>query len=226
MTFLQLVQRLSSESGAAGSGPTAVVGQTGEAGRFVNWIADAYREIQDSREDWDFLRGSFTFNTVASTQGYAKSTVTNLSEWRVTKSGDIRAYLASAGVSDEQYLTYVKWNQFQERYLFGAERSVEDRPTHFTIKPDKSILFWPTPDAIYTINGEFYRTAYEFTADADEPIFDKHHLVIMYNALMRYSAYVSEPALYSKAELEYKKLYRKIVRDYTSDVITLGRSLV
>lgn len=215
MQFLDLVKRLRSEAGLAGSGPISVTGQTGELLRLVDWIKDAYRDIQDRRFDWEFLRDDFSFSaSVADGATYAKTVVTNLATWKHDERDSFRCYLTASGVNDEQWLVFEDWDFFRSQRLYGASRNVTGRPLYFSIKPDKSVVLWPTPNDTYTIVGEYFKTATEFAADSDEPVFDRHHMAIVCNALMRYAAYVAEPALYARAESEYKKLIRKIERDY------------
>ena len=223
MTFLELCKRLRSEAGIAGSGPTSVASQTGELLRVVDWIKDAYRDIQDRRQDWDFLRNDFSFSaSVAGGATYAKTVVTNLANWKHDERDSFRCYLTATGVNDEQWLVFEPWDKFRSTRLFGANRNNSGRPLYFSIKPDKSVMLWPTPDATYTIVGEYYKTATEFSVDGDEPLFDRHHMAIVYNALMRYAAYVAEPALYARGEAEYKKLIRKLERDFSHNIMLGG----
>lgn len=63
-TFLGLVQRLRQESGASGTGPVSTIGQTGELNRMVNWINDAWMDIQSLHQNWQFLRSTCSFPTV------------------------------------------------------------------------------------------------------------------------------------------------------------------
>ena len=212
MNFLELCKRLRSEAGIAGSGPVTTANQTGELLRVVDWVKDAYTDIQDKRDNWDFLRLDFSFNTTAGTAEYPKTTVTQLATW---KRDSLRCYLTSSGVNDEIYLKAEPWNSFRNFRLRGANRDASGRPLYFTVKPDKSLVFWPKPDNTYTIVGEYFRKAYTFSSDTDEPVFDRHHLAIVYNALMRYAAYVGEPALYARAQNEYNRHINKIERDYT-----------
>ncbi len=72
MNFLQLVQELHRECGAAGTAPVTVEGTvTGEAKRLLNWIKTSNLEIQDMYENWKFLRCTYsqaltpTVNTLA-----------------------------------------------------------------------------------------------------------------------------------------------------------------
>jgi len=78
MTFLQLVQRLRQETAYADSGPSAVTSQTGAHLRAVNWVIEAWNEIQNRHANWRWLRADFTFNTSASTEEYAYGSVTDV----------------------------------------------------------------------------------------------------------------------------------------------------
>jgi hypothetical protein len=85
MTYLQLCQRTATECGVASNSAIAavmptVVGATGSLGRVVNWVGDAWREIQTFHEDWVWMRSSsilgrgFSFTTVAGQASYPLGT--------------------------------------------------------------------------------------------------------------------------------------------------------
>ena len=57
MNFLSLCQRGLSECGEQGS-MTTTSGAIGSHARIVNWIGDAWNEIQTAHDDWDWLRSS------------------------------------------------------------------------------------------------------------------------------------------------------------------------
>ena len=208
MNFLQLCQRLRSEAGIAGVGPSTVINQSGELGRIVNHIQDAYEDIQNKHDDWSFLRNDFSFNCVIGTQNYAQSTVANLSNW---KKDSFRLYLTT--INDEQWIRYMEWDLFRDSRLYGPISTTTGRPIDFTVKPDKSLSVWPIPDNTYTIRGEYYRIPYVLSVDADVPIFDRYHMAIVFNALMRYAAFVSDPTLYAYAQKEYGRLIGKLERE-------------
>ena len=84
MTYLQLVQRTRQECGIAGDGPTTVVGQTREMKRLCDWVAQSWVEIQEERQDWDFMRKSVTFNTSSGTTQSAGSVLAVGSVYRIT----------------------------------------------------------------------------------------------------------------------------------------------
>lgn len=217
MNYLALVKRLRSEAGIAGTGPTTVVGQVGELARLVDWIAEAYEDIQSKKDDWDFLRSDFSFNCTVSDPTYPQATVSGLANW---KPDTFRIYKTT--VVDELFLTYRKWDDFRNLRLRGAARATPGRPIEFSITPAKEVYLWPVPDFAYTINGEYFKIEQVMTADADEPVFDRFHMAIVYNALMRYATYVESPVLYGKAEREYGRLITKLEKNWTPDIVLGG----
>ncbi len=198
MTFLELCKRLRQEAGISGTGPASVVSQTGELKRIVDWILSADQDVQNKRKNWKFLQNDFSFNTVAGTQVYSLADV-SLTELATWKRDGFRIYLTATGTADEQRLTYCDWDYFKDVYLFGGNRSVSERPMKFTIKPDKSIAFWPNPDAIYTCAGEYFKRAQAMTVDSSEPLFpEEYHMLLVWMGLISYAEYEGAQEAYSK----------------------------
>lgn len=219
MNRLALCKRLRQEANIAGTGPVTTIGQTGELASLVDWIDAAYEEIQDKRQDWNFLRNDFNFNCTIGVSVYPSSTVANMGNW---KKDSLRIYLTT--VNDEQWLSYVPWDEFRDYRLKGSNRTATGRPIDFSIKPDKSLVFWPIPDSAYTIDGEFYRNAHVMISDTDSPLFDRFNLVIVWNALMKYAAFQAEPSLYAHAQKEYGLLIGKLEAD-RAPAIVAGQAL-
>jgi hypothetical protein len=219
MTFLEICQSVRRESGISGNGPLSVANNIGELDRIVNWVKQAYQDIQDIKTDWQFLRGDFNFICTASLGNYPKSTVADLANW---KNDSLRVYLNTT--DDEQYLEPVEWYLFRDTRLYGPSRTVTGRPIEFSIKPDKSIVVWPTPDTNYSIDGEYYKKAHVMVSDSDEPIFSRFHMAIVWNAVMRYASYVESPTLFAKAQMEYNRIINKIDNDESAP-ICVGNTL-
>jgi hypothetical protein len=213
MNFLQLVQRFHSEAGRQGTAPATVTGQTGMALRMVNYIARAYEEVQESNRSWFFRRADFSFPTIAGLSNYTPAAVSlnDLSDWHYdpdyNRISGIRAYLT---VTDETDLVYLAWDDFKATYRFGSSRAQTGKPIAFSIKPDMSMEFWPIPDAVYTVNGEYIKSAASFTANDDVPVFNEFHMIIVHKALMHYGAFEGAPEIFSKAQGEYKALLMKL----------------
>lgn len=217
MNRLALCKRLRSEAGIAGTGPSSTLNQIGELSRLIDWIDEAYEDIQAKRTDWNFLRNDFQFDCDVDVYVYPASTITNLCNWKLDS---LRIFLSDS--SDETLLRYMTWDDFRDSRLMGSNRTVTGRPMDFSVKPDKSLILWPIPDDTYTIDGEYYRSPATFSLDADVPLFNQYHMAIVYNALMRYAAYSAEPSLYANAQKEYGRLISKLERDQASIPIIGG----
>lgn len=209
MTRLELAQSLVQEAGIAGSGPITTIDQTGEMKRVVTWIDRAYNYIQIEFETWLLKRKDFSFNTVAGTAEYSASGIaSDFSSW---KTDSFRIYNTATGISDEQWLDYVAWDDFRDAYLLSTQRTTQGRPVQFTVKPDKSIQTFPVADDTYTIIGEYYETPDIMTADTDEPQFPtRYHEAIMWLGLKYYGAWSAEPDKYAVGRDEYDNYRRKM----------------
>lgn len=207
-TRLQLAERLRTEAGIDGNGFTSTENQTGEYAMIVNWVDDALLRIQSSRAQYRFLRKDFSVTLTAATGLYTPTelSITDFANWI---NRDVRCRLTALGVSDEQEIFFLPWEQFKRSYLFGSAQEQAGRPVHFSIKPDNSIQFWPIPDVGYTITGEYYRTPYEWpiTTDPDDatpPFPDRFHMIVVWAALYFYGANYAESDRYVHGKNEYE----------------------
>jgi hypothetical protein len=219
-TFLSLARTLREDCGISGAEntPSTVIGQTGEMRRVVNWVKRAYREVQEKRSDWEFLRNDFSFSTIAGTQTYTRAAIslTSVLRWKVDT---FRCYRTSTGTTDEQWLTYVPWAAFRDRFLMSANRTLQSRAEFFTVKPDKSIMFWPIPDAAYTIVGEAWNAPDTFAVDADESVIPEECKdVILGKGMTYYAAYEAAPEVAVDGQERFDNAYTTLERDYTPPI--------
>jgi hypothetical protein len=215
MTFLELVQDFMREAGMSGS-IVSVQGQVGEAQRAVNWIIKGCRSIQLEHPDWEFLRADVTFNTTVPNNRYtaAAAGVANFGEWRF-RGDDWRCYTAATGVMDEQPVRFEPYADFRRNYMYGANRLSSGRPTVVTQAPDMSLMFWPTPDAAYTIVGEQFQAPVDLVNNSDAPPFAaRFHGVIVYRALMLYGEFEGDQSVLAYAQGECDKILAKMESVY------------
>jgi len=216
MTFLQLCQAVRREAGISGSGPTTVVSQVGEMGKIVEWVLMAYRDIQIINPTWNFLRNDFSFSTIAATSNYLPTAVSldELSQWDID---GVRSYLTSTGVAGERRLDPVSWERLREVRLFGTITS--GPPVEFAIRPNKAIVLWPTPDAVYTITGEYWRRPQTMTSNTDEPLIkDAYQMGIVWLAVKFYAADQGAAELYSTASINFAKILNRLEGDQLPSV--------
>ena len=197
-TFLQLAADLRQEATDSGSGPLTVLSQFGELGRFVKWITNAYAELQQTREDWLWMRRNFTVDTVAGTDSYAYTDCTDsttataiarFARWYegydTTGFPYFSAYLTATGVGDQQPLLSIDWDTFRRLYKFGTQTNA--RPAHVAVGPDLKFYLGPKPDAVYTVGGTFQLGPQILAADGDEPEMpSRFHNLICYEAMSKY----------------------------------------
>jgi hypothetical protein len=232
VNYLAICQQTRQECDASGTGPSAVTNQTGESKRFVDWCAQAYTEIQNKRGDpggWKWLRKGFTFNTTASLGTYAYGSITDVAtsnpitrfkDWYVQS---FKAYLTSTGVGAEYPLVFMEWDPFRRFYLYATQNP--GQPQHFSIDPDMQVRLGPAPDAIYTVSGDYQRSAQVLAADSDIPEMPTNfHMLVVYEAMKKYAGFESAPEVFMRANTEAKPMWRDIERNQLPAMI-FGDSL-
>lgn len=222
MTFLELVQRLSSEAGISGTGPSAVTGQTGLNLRLVNWTISAWNDIQQRRNDWLWMRGDFSFPTVAAQAEYTSTEAGITERFRSWDLQSVKVYRSS--ISDETKLDYLPYEMWRDIYLVGQR--TPGRPVNVTQTPDKKLGLGHFPDAVYTITGKYRKSPQVLAADADEPEFDvEYHDSIWYRALMKYARFYAAAEIYDDAKTEYLNIMTKLENEQAPEFY-LGGTLV
>jgi hypothetical protein len=205
MTFLELCQELAREAGISGD-IAAVTGQSGEAQRVVRWIARAYKYVQNLHADWDFLRRPVEFAALLGQATYTAEAagVTEFGRWCFRSAW--RCYRTDIGYIDEQPVQRVDYDQFRQHYGYGAARLQTGRPQVVTVAPDQSLIFWPTPDAAYTVVAEHYRAPHILAANTDVPIFAaRYHDAIVYRALMLYGEFEADGTVIAVGQTEAER---------------------
>lgn len=196
MTFLELVQALHAEVGAAGVAPTAVTGQTGENARLVNWIIRADLRIKNKWINWKFHRKAFQNNTTASVGTLGKPV--DLKTW------DIDTFQI-------QYPGETEWNPIQVVEYENVKNQVLDTnegpPSRIVIMPDNTLTLEPVPDGIYAIRSDYYKRPVELAANADVSDIpeENHESVILGRAMMFYANFENGPEIYQQGKELYEE---------------------
>jgi len=220
MNFLQLCQQVRQEAGIASNGPSTVGSQTGEMKRLVDWVAQAWVEIQEARNDWEWMRQSISFDTVAGQQIYAPS-LGMVARW---KEDSFRSFRASAGVGTEIFLANCNYTTFRDYYLFGSRQSLTTSPVTVSVMPDKSLILGPIPDDIYTVRGEYYKVPQTLASDTDVPDMPaRFHWAIIHKALMKYGSYEAAMEVIQEQSGLYSAMFSRLEAEQAPQItVELG----
>lgn len=181
MTYLQLLQELHRECGAAGVAPVAVTSLTGEAARLAGWVKQANLDIQNMWENWKFLQVTDSRALTPTDNTLDAPTDMGDGMWDLDTFKIIRV--------GETVPEDVLANEFDEVKTEIVDTSA-GTPWRVVVMPDNSLRFEGTPNAADTFTGLYYREpdAAELTAAGDvSSIPARFHRVITGRALILYA---------------------------------------
>ena len=216
MNYLQLVNRARRECGVSGAANLTTLQNpaTVETQRFIDWVADAWNDIQISQTTWQFLRAKCEIATTAGQNVYtpAGANATYFATGATIPTSTIptfdsfvlssfRCYRPAVGYGDEMLMNFLIWEDFRNLYLYGNMRTTQQRPVAVTQAPDRSLVVGAVPDDVYNIVGEFYAHPQVLSADTDTPLMpDQFHMLVVYKTMEYYGAYESAPEVLARAQ--------------------------
>lgn len=221
-SYLELCQEVARESGTMASTTiNSVTGQTGRPEKVVEWVAEAWKQIQNKHTSWRFRRTEFTAPLIVNTGLYtpAALSLNNVSEF-IYAQDCFTAYRDSVGVAEEYALTPLPWADFKRTYRRGTQTSAP--PSHYSIAPDGSLAIGPAPAEATTIKGEYVRTAQILSANGDIPICPvDYHSIIVWYAIVHLAEHDEGAFQVATADRKYKEYYNAMARSQLP-TITIG----
>ncbi|MEE8364199.1 MAG: hypothetical protein V3R76_00295 [Gammaproteobacteria bacterium] len=188
-------------SGIKGTGPTDVATATGIELQLVTFIKNAWIDIQAHPKQWKWMWGDYKpvggnpLQTVATAFDYVLVNVDTI----LVKT--FRSYLTATGISDRQRMTYSDFEKFQNS--FGIVVADDARPIRATRLPTGDLRLYPTPDDIYSIEFEYFKTPQILAVNADVPDMPaRFHQLIVYEALKRFGKAHDAPEIERFGETE------------------------
>ena len=228
MDFLGLVKRLASETGtelqskieSVVTPPAAAYGETKEhVTRLINWVQQAWLEIQEDQEQWNFMVKRGSMPLVRGQVSYPIAEIVNTGCEEV-----IYDYLIPfVAPRDYRYIWMVDGSQERPNpqicyyvpfeHFFGDRDRFNDRafgqPSRYSIDRDGCIVFDVSPPSDdYHIEFEFKALPQELAEDTDLPrgLPNKYHMNIIYKAMIFY-------ALFDEADKQVQRS-SKLSRDW------------
>jgi hypothetical protein len=233
LNFLQLVQRTVVEGGASGSGvsPSTTAAQSGEYGRFVNWVNSAWLDVQAMHQDWDWLRTSASFPTVTGQANYTMAQISNISgvlglvDFGMWSQDTFRNYVTAQGVTSEVFMDPISYDDWRNSYFYGALRLTQSRPLQIAVAPDKSICLGPVPLVGYTVAADYFKAPSVLVNDGDIPALPaQFHMAIVYRAMQFYGKYEKDDGVIAINTMEFNKIMRQLAADRLPQM-TFGATL-
>lgn len=208
MNYLEIVKAARLLCGMQGIGPTSLANAQGVEQVLVRHVRDAYIDIQNTREEWDWLQRESTFSTTASKDTYT------LSDIFAASSDTFKKFKNDSFIIESDKKKYLRFNDIdnlESKYLNSTD---EAEPTEFTINPpDHSVVLKKTPDASYMISFKYWRSPEELTEDSQVPTLPQQfHNLIVYKATERMAVYLGAPDLYTRYSVEGNKLMGQLMR--------------
>lgn len=231
-TFLELCQKVAQLSGTVtGTQPTTVADQTGRLAKIVVWTAQAWRDIQNEKSGWRWMRAEW--EDKALTSGAPRYTAASFSidsrfaEWIVDSEHEreiVTIYDNTIGVSDESPLGLIPWNLWRRKY--GRGEQDESRPTEYAISPANEICFGPVPNSSdYRVSGEYRKSPQALEDDADEPEMpERFHDLIVWRALVLLGQHDEGEFALATAERNYMTLLDDLMRDQLPPLVAAAGS--
>ena len=218
-SFLECVQTATRESRtASGVQPSTVINQTGRLLKFVNWTIAAWKEIQNSRAHWEWMKKEFSEETSIGAPRYTANgwAIADFARWVGDNVADdyypTTLYLSATGVSDEGVIRQISWRQWRTTYGRGSQTN--RRPINYAISPQNEFCVGPTPDAVFTVKGEYFETAQILAADEDIPNLPvRFHDIIPYRALILMSEHDEALTHIAACRGRYAEMMSDLQRD-------------
>ncbi|WP_404466263.1 hypothetical protein LG331_08235 [Vreelandella aquamarina] len=202
MTFLELCQRLRQEVGAAGSGPAAVSGQNGEAQRLVNWIRQAWLEIQSQRADWAF---AWATGEIEMEDGYREYALPN----------NFASFIPETIYLEDRRLRLITYPEFRRHF----RKAKQEVPRYITVKPsgaaslDSSVEIDANPGETQFLTFEYFRLPQSLSLNTDVPrLPDHYHMAIVYRAMIQYGMYENAPEVVQQGQLNLERVMTDVAR--------------
>jgi hypothetical protein len=200
-----MVQKAIRRSGAKTDEPTTIVAATGLTKLFVEWVQDAWKEIQLERMGWDWrvARDEIMAITDASDEYAMPSTMESI---------NLRTVTVYKALEDEGPVTFMHYDEWRRSRDTGVWST--GRPLYFTITPDDQWAFFPPPDQAYTVRFDGVRKVeiLDDTDDNDTPTYlaEEYHDGIVWQAVAHYAQHFEDGSKLQEALdrfVPYKKYF-------------------
>ena len=218
MNFKEICESVLEEvSGRGDLLPSVDLGRNGDGDLFVTdpahrniiqWVRDAHRRILDHSEWWKFLhnRGTFAQLTTGVASFDAPTSIDRCSLYAVKEGSTVRIPIFLMGYS---------WWVQQERSMVASS----GQPLHVFETPNDGWLAWPTPNANYTLYGDWWFTGEDLEEADDEPLWDsRFHSLLKWEAVRMFAMENADaegvPQLMPRVDAALPEMWTRFCKKY------------
>lgn len=190
MNFLELAQETRRLSGVGGTGPANVETASGMELKIVNYVKNAWIDIQSHPKNWRWMWEDYEVDLQPGPGTQPLQTILNTRTYQLVDCDNVRvgtfySYRTALGVTDRQRMTWVPWRRFRDRHRAVDESA--NRPIQVSREPTGSLVLYPKPDAVYSIEFECFHRPHDLVTNSDTPEMPvEYHQLIVYEALKRF----------------------------------------
>lgn len=210
-TYLELVQQLHRDVGAAGVEPSGVTGLTGEAKRLAGWIKEADNYVQLKWVNWKYLYQQYSVATIADQPTATKPALLKYWDFKTFK-------IIEPGSTDKNSLTAVEYDSIKTEILTPVLDT--DIPSRAIVLNNNNLQFDPVPDDAYTIEADYYDKPTLLAANADVSLIpEEFHQIIMGRAMILYANFENAPEIKDQGEEIYVEQLALLENDQLPNVM-------
>ena len=205
MNFLQICQEANRLCGLQGTISTVAL-STGYQYTLIRFVVQSWIDLQTLRKDWDFLRSSVSFSTVAGTSEYSLATMslTDCARWI-----DMIYYTdSSGGVNQLRHISY-------DQYILDAmSAKSQSKLESYAIDPVDNHLYFNVPDGVYNVTGHYFTEPVELTTATQEPSLpDSYHMLLAYLGGAHMAAFMGNSNVYTDLKFRADQMIGSLMRD-------------
>jgi len=222
-TFLELARDVRKYCGIQGSGPTSVVSAEGIEGFIVEAIADAYIDIQNYRDEWQWAEGVQGFNLQTGKTNYTVAEIFGVST-EPLKDYDLNSFVITVD-GQKKYLQYMDREALEYFYLNTTDNDI---PRNFSIeRSNNSVIIQPPPKQVYAVTFRYQKNPEVLTQDTQVPRLPRaFHQLIMYSAAAKVAVHLNIPELYTSATTKANTMLGQLMRMYLPKKRMIARAIV
>lgn len=209
MNFLSMARAVREIVGMQGNGPATTTNAVGPEAVLVSFVRDAYIDIQNLRDDFDFLNAKGTFNTSIGNSEYSLLNIFGSS------TPDFKKYdKDSFRITRDGKKLVMAYKDREALELYSMNSSNQNVPRLFTIDySDQSLILHPAADAIYTVDFRYWKNPEILSTEGQVPkLPSAFHLLIVYKAVEKMAIYLGAQSAYSEYSLEAARMIGQLMR--------------